>query len=247
MAEQGMKQRADAVLAARGFYESRARARAAIEAGLVEIAGRRIAKPSEPVDPDAQVTRADQPHPWVSRGGLKLAAALDAFGFDPQGRVCLDTGASTGGFTDVLLTRGAKRVVAVDVGHGQLHPRIAGDPRVVSLEGRDARTLDLAATGGPVEAIVCDVSFISLALVLPHVLGLAAQGAWLAALIKPQFEAGRENVTKGLVKDERIRDDVCERIRKLVEDQGWRVVGLIPSPIEGGDGNVEYLIGAERG
>lgn len=241
-----MKQRADAVLAARGFYESRARARAAIEAGLVEIAGRRIAKPSESVEPDAEVTRADQPHPWVSRGGLKLAAALDAFGFDPRGHACLDIGASTGGFTDVLLSRGAERVVAVDVGHGQLHPRVAGESRVVALEGCDARTLDLARIGGAAQAIVCDVSFISLALVLPHVLSLAAEGAWLAALIKPQFEAGRENVVKGLVKDERIRDEVCARIRKLVEGQGWRVVGLIPSPIEGGDGNVEYLIGAKR-
>jgi len=242
-----MKQRADAVLSARGFYESRARARAAIEAGLVEIAGRRIAKPSEAVDPDAEVTRADQPHPWVSRGGLKLVAALDACRFDPEGRACLDIGASTGGFTDVLLSRGARRVVAADVGHGQLHPRVAGDPRVMAFEGCDARTLDLVKIGEPAEAIVCDVSFISLSLILPHVLGLAAPRAWLAALIKPQFEAGRENVVKGLVRDERIREQVCARIRDLVEAQGWRTVGLIPSPIEGGDGNVEYLIGAQRG
>ena len=235
------------MLAARGFYESRARARAAIEEGLVVIEGRRVSKPSDPVDPGAEVNEAGQPHPYVSRGGLKLAAALEAFGFSADGVACLDIGASTGGFTEVLLSRGAKRVVAVDVGHGQLHQRIAEDKRVVSLEGRDARSLDLSAIGEEAQAIVCDVSFISLALVLPHVVTLAAERAWIVALIKPQFEAGRENVTKGLVRDESVRAEVCGRIRDLIEELGWNVVGLIPSPIEGGDGNIEYLIVAQRG
>lgn len=239
-------QRADIALVARGFYESRARARAAIEAGLVEIDGRPLAKASQPVADEAAVTRAEAPFPWVSRGGVKLAAGLDRFGFDPAGRVCLDIGASTGGFTDVLLARGAARVVAVDVGHGQLHPRLAADPRVIAREGLDARALsasDLPAAPG---AVVCDASFISLTLVLPHALGLAAAGAWLVALVKPQFESTPAEVAKGVVRDAAVRARAVARVRGCVEAAGWAVAGVVPSPIEGGDGNVEYLIGACR-
>ncbi|MBL8588922.1 MAG: TlyA family RNA methyltransferase, partial [Methylobacteriaceae bacterium] len=177
--------RADLALVARGFYESRARARAAIEAGLVEVDGALLSKPSQLLPDSAAVTRADAPHPYVSRGGVKLAAALDAFGFDPAGRLCLDVGASTGGFTDALLRRGAARVVAVDVGHGQLHASLAADPRVVSREGLDARALTPADLGAPPSLIVCDASFISLTLLLPVVLPLAAPDAALVALVKP--------------------------------------------------------------
>lgn len=240
------RRRADVILVEKGHFESRARARAAIEAGLVFADGKPVRRPSEEVAEDAEI-QASAPHPWVSRGGLKLVAALDAFGIDPTGRVCLDIGSSTGGFTEVLLARGAAKVHAVDVGHGQLHPRLQGDPRVVSREGTDARRLTEAdfADGAP-ELIVSDVSFISLALVLPPVLALAAPGAQLAALIKPQFEAGPGKVNKGVVKDPDVHAAVCAKIQALVEELGWRIIGLAPSPIEGGDGNREFLIGAQR-
>lgn len=238
--------RADLLLTQRGLYDSRARARAAIEAGLVEIDGIVLAKPSANLAEDARITRADAPHPYVSRGGLKLAAALDHFGFDPAGHACLDIGASTGGFTEVLLQRGAAHIEAVDVGHGQLHPRIAADPRVTSREGTDARSLTVESLKAPPSLIACDVSFISLALVLPPVLALAAPSAMLAALIKPQFEAGRTRVAKGVVRDEAVHAEVCARIESLVISLGWRSLGIIPSPVEGGDGNREFLIGARR-
>ncbi|MDT2020230.1 TlyA family RNA methyltransferase [Methylocella sp. CPCC 101449] len=241
------RRRADVLLVEKGHFESRARARAAIEAGLVFANGKQVRRPAEDVAEDAEI-QASAPHPWVSRGGLKLVAALDAFGFDPKGRVCLDIGASTGGFTEVLLDRGAIRVHAVDVGHGQLHARLQNDPRVVSREGTDARQLTAAdfPDGAP-ELIVSDVSFISLSLVLPPVLALAAPQARLAALIKPQFEAGPAKVNKGVVRDRQVHEAVCAKIRALVEDLGWRCLGLVPSPIEGGDGNREFLIGAARG
>ncbi len=188
---------------------------------------------------------SEAPHPYVSRGGLKLAAALDAFGIDPAGRTCLDIGASTGGFTDVLLRRGAGFVHAVDVGRFQLHPSLAADPRVAAREATDARSL--TPFPEPPSLLVIDVSFISLRLVLPPLVPLLAPGAALAALIKPQFEAGREHVGRGgLVRDEAVQDAVCAAIRDLVASLGFTVRGLIPSPVEGGDGNREFLIGAVR-
>jgi 23S rRNA (cytidine1920-2'-O)/16S rRNA (cytidine1409-2'-O)-methyltransferase len=238
--------RLDLALVELGYYESRARARAAIEAGLVEIDGRAATKAAQTLPDGARVTRADAPHPYVSRGGVKLAAALDAFGFDPAGRSCLDVGASTGGFTQVLLERGAATVAAVDVGRGQLHPSLAGDPRVRSREATDARALRPEDFETPPQAIVCDVSFISLTLILPSVLPLAAQGAFLAALVKPQFESQPHEVAKGVVRDEAVRARATARARACVEALGWRVVGVMPSPIAGGDGNIEFLLGAVK-
>lgn len=237
--------RADVALVERGLFASRAKAREAIEAGLVTLDGRRIAKPSEPVAEGARLD-ARPAYPWASRGGVKLAAALDAFALDPKGKRALDIGASTGGFSDVLLTRGVAHVTCVDVGHGQLHPRIASDSRVKSLERRDARTLSNADLPGPPQMIVGDVSFISLEKILPPVLALAAPQAAAVFLIKPQFEVGPERVKKGLVRDEGARNAACEKIAALVETLGWKVIGLIPSPIAGGDGNREFLIGARH-
>lgn len=238
--------RADLALVARGLFDSRARAQAAIAAGLVTVDGRPVRKASESIAADAAVT-AEAPHPWVSRGGVKLEAALEAFAIDPAGRTCLDLGSSTGGFTQVLLARGAARVYAVDVGHGQLHPTVAAEPRVVPLEGTDARRLTRAEIGDPIDLVVADVSFISLKLVLPPVLALCGAGCALAALIKPQFEAGRAHVRKGIVKDAAIHAQVCDEIGALVQGLGFGVTGIIPSPIAGGDGNREFLIGARRG
>jgi len=240
-----MPQRADLALVARGFFASRAKAREAIEAGLVRRDGAVVLKPSELVGDDALLD-AEAPYPWVSRGGVKLAAALDAFAIDPAGKQALDIGASTGGFADVLLSRGAAHVTCVDVGAGQLHEKIARDPRVTALEKFDARKLTLAELPGAPEVIVCDVSFISLGLILPPVLALAAPGANAALLIKPQFEAGPEHVKKGFVRDARIHDQVCDKITTLIESLDWRVLGVMPSPIAGGDGNKEFLLGARR-
>ncbi len=237
--------RADIALVERGFFASRAKAREAIEAGLVTLDGRPVEKPSEPVDEDARLA-ASAPYPWVSRGGVKLAAALDAFAFDPAGKPALDIGASTGGFTHVLLSRGAAHVTCVDVGHGQLHPLIAADKRVKSLEKCDARALRAEDLAQPPHIIVCDVSFISLTLILPHILALAAEKAEAVLLIKPQFEAGPEFVKKGLVRDSRAQQAACEKISGLVKSLGWEVVGPIDSPIQGGDGNREFLLGARR-
>jgi len=236
--------RADRLLVDLGLFESRARAQAAILAGLVHADGRPVAKPSDALDPGARIA-AGRPHPYVSRGGLKLAAALDAFGLDPAGLACLDVGASTGGFTDVLLRRGAARVHAVDVGRDQLHASLRGDPRVASLEGTDIRSLDPAALPEPPRLATIDVSFIALRLVLPAIVPLLADGAGLVALIKPQFEAGRERVGRGgIVRDEGVHAAVCDEVRACLEGLGLRVVGLIPSPVEGGDGNREFLVGA---
>ncbi|MGJ0509156.1 MAG: TlyA family RNA methyltransferase [Methylocystis sp.] len=237
--------RADVILCERGFFESRAKAREAIEAGLVTVDGRRITKPSAPVADHAEIV-ASAPYPWVSRGGVKLAHALDVFKVDPSGVFCLDVGASTGGFTDVLLARGARHVVAVDVGHDQLHERLRRNLRVTSMEGQDARTLTRAQLAEAPALIVMDASFISLAALLPNVLSLAAPGATLVALIKPQFEAGRASNKKGVVRDEKVHARVCETARRDVEAQGWRVAGVVPSPIEGGDGNREFLLYADR-
>ncbi|AMJ59099.1 TlyA family RNA methyltransferase [Bosea sp. PAMC 26642] len=240
-----MKSRADQFLVERGLFESRARAQAAIAAGLVTADGEVVRKASSMIAADAEI-RATAPHPYVSRGGLKLEAALDAFGFDPAGCACLDIGASTGGFTDLLLRRGAARVHAVDVGHGQLHASLRSDPRVVSLEGRDVRSLSTSELGEAPALAVIDVSFISLQLVLPPVAALLAPHGRIVALIKPQFEAGRAALKKGVVRDEAIHQKVCEEIAGLLGDLRFAVEGPIPSPITGGDGNREFLIGGRK-
>jgi 23S rRNA (cytidine1920-2'-O)/16S rRNA (cytidine1409-2'-O)-methyltransferase len=240
-----LRQRADLLLVERGLFASRARAQEAIAAGLVRADGELVRKASQTLDDQARI-EASPAHPWASRGGLKLVAALDAFGLDPSGRACLDLGASTGGFTDVLLARRARSVVAVDVGHGQFDGRLATDAKVRSLEGRDARTLTTDDLGEPPGAIVCDVSFISQRLILPAVLPLAAPGAWLATLVKPQFEVGPGKISKGLVKDEAALAEACEAVRAAVVALGWAPLGLIPSPILGGEGAREFLLGARK-
>lgn len=238
--------RADRLLVERGHFESRARAQAAIEAGLVQADDRPVTRASDRLDPEARIV-AQAPHPFVSRGGLKLVAALDAFGFDPAGQVCLDVGASTGGFTDALLARGAAHVYAVDVGRDQLHASLRADPRVTSLEGTDARVLDRAILPVAPMLVSIDVSFISLKLILPAVVALMPEGAALAGLIKPQFEAGRDRVGRGgIVREAAVHEAVCVEIRACCEALGLTIVGLVPSPVTGGDGNHEFLIGARR-
>ena len=239
------KTRADITLVARGLFGSRAKAREAIEAGLVFSGGVAVSKASALIDPGAQI-EARAPYPWVSRGGVKLAAGLAAFGIDPQGLHCLDIGASTGGFSHVLLAQGAAHVTAVDVGHGQLHASLHHNPRLTSREGTDARSLTAADLPEPPGLVVCDASFISLKLILPAVLGIAAADAHLVALVKPQFEAGRAHVQKGIVRDESVHRVVAADMAAFVETLGWRVLGLMPSPINGGDGNREFLLGAQR-
>jgi len=239
------RQRIDRLLVDRGFFESRAQAQAAIASGLVTAAGLRIIKPSDRIAADAVLT-AEAAHPWVSRGGVKLAAALDAFGFDPKGRVCLDVGASTGGFTDDLLARGASCVYAVDVGREQLHPRLKERPEVVSLETTDIRKPDAALIPDTIDLVVADVSFISLTRVLPAALAFARPGAQLIALIKPQFETSRRHLKKGIVRDAAVHRAVCDDVAAFVAAEGWRVREVISSPLLGGDGNAEFLLGAER-
>src|SRR6476646_7846765 len=231
-----LRQRADRLLVERGLFESRAKAQAAIAAGLVTANDVAVRKASEEVPADARLN-ARPAHPFVSRGGVKLAAALDCFGFDPRGRVCLDVGASTGGFTHVLLERGARRVYAVDVGRGQLHPSLRGRPEIVSLEATDIRALAPAVLPEPPDLVVADVSFISLKLVLPPALALARPSADLVALIQPQFEAGRAHLKKGVVRDPQVHQAVCEDISAFVAGLGWKVRGVISSPVTGGDGN----------
>ncbi len=240
------RMRADQLLVARGLSESRARAQASIAAGLVTADGVKVMKPSQELARDARLETAPE-HPWVSRGGVKLAAALDRFGFDPRGKTCLDVGASTGGFTEVLCARGARRVYAVDVGHGQLHVSLAKRPEIFSLERTDARDLDRQLVPDPVDLVVADVSFISLKKVLPAALALTAPKAALVALIKPQFEAGRGRVNKGIVREPAVHREVCADLLAFVADLGWEEIGLMDSPIRGGDGNTEFLMGARRG
>ena len=240
------RKRADVALVARGLFESRARAQAAIAAGLVTADGVALRKASEAIADGADL-RAAQEHPWVSRGGIKLAAALDHFGFDPAGRACLDAGASTGGFTEVLLARGARQVIAVDVGRDQLHPRLRERPEVISLEETDIRTLDPARLAAAPDLVAIDVSFISLKLALPAALALAAPHPELVALVKPQFEAPRRHRKRGVVRDAAVHAAVCAEIEAFVASLGWTVIGTLPSPIEGGDGNREFLLGARRG
>jgi 23S rRNA (cytidine1920-2'-O)/16S rRNA (cytidine1409-2'-O)-methyltransferase len=239
------RQRADRLLVERGLFESRAKAQAAIEAGNVFANDQPVRKASEELATDA-VIRAGAAHPYVSRGGIKLAAALDHFGFDPQGRVCLDVGASTGGFTQVLLERGARRIYAVDVGHSQLHESLRSQSAITSLEDIDIRTLSPRLLGEPPDFITVDVSFISLKLVLPAALALAKAPAWLVALIKPQFEAGPAVVKKGIVRDSAMHAEICDNIAAFTAGLGWRVTGIIPTPIKGGEGNAEFLLASER-
>lgn len=241
------RKRIDLLLVERGLFDSRARARAAIEAGLVSAGGKAVTRPSDMVAEDADIT-ATPAHPWVGRGGLKLDHALTLWPVVVAGRTVLDVGASTGGFTQVCLSRGAARVWAVDVGRGQLNPTLASDPRVVELSGTDARSLDATLIPTPPDLIVTDVSFIALAKALPAALALAGEGAELIALVKPQFEVGRERVGKGgLVKDEAARTQALADVVAWLESIGWRVLATADSPVTGGDGNREFLLRAVKG
>jgi 23S rRNA (cytidine1920-2'-O)/16S rRNA (cytidine1409-2'-O)-methyltransferase len=239
------KNRIDRLLVERGLFDSRAKAQAAIAAGRVTANAEPVRKASEEIAVDAALS-ATPAHPYVSRGGVKLAAALDHFGFNPKGRVCLDVGASTGGFTQVLLERGATRVYAVDVGRAQLHESLHGRPEVVSFEETDIRACTAARFRETPNFVTIDVSFISLKLVLPLALKLVAHRTQVIALIKPQFEVGPAKAKKGIVRDAALHAAVCDDISAFVTELGWRVVGIIPSPIAGGDGNAEFLLGAVR-
>ena len=240
------KVRADLVLVERGLFDSRAKARAAIEAGGVQVAGQTLKKASELIEPDAPI-EAVAAHPYVGRGALKLEHALNLWPIAVAGRRVIDVGASTGGFTEVCLIRGAGVVYAVDVGQGQLHSRLAGDARVINLERTDARGLDRTLIAGPISLVVCDASFIGLAKVLPAALDLAEPGADLIALIKPQFEAGPDLVGKGgIVRDEATRQATALAVEHWLGQIGWTVRERCESPITGGDGNVEYLVWAQK-
>jgi 23S rRNA (cytidine1920-2'-O)/16S rRNA (cytidine1409-2'-O)-methyltransferase len=243
------KARADQLLVAVGLAESRTKAQALIMAGLVYAGTAQVKKPGDLLPEGAALSVKGQEHPWVSRGGVKLAHGLDYFGFDPAGRVALDVGASTGGFTDVLLTRGAARVYAVDVGHGQLAWKLRSDARVSVLEKTNARHLTRELVPAPIGALVCDASFIGLQIVLPAAMDLCAPDAFAVALIKPQFEAGPAHVGKGgVVRDAAVHAVVCDRIVAWWSAvPGWRVLGVTRSPITGPEGNVEFLIGAVKG
>src|SRR5258708_25129583 len=242
------KQRLDTMLVARGLAESRAKAQALAVAGLVYSGERRLDKPGQMLAEDTPLECRGRPHPLVSRGGVKLAHALDHFAIDPADRIALDIGASTGGFTDVLLRRGAARIYAVDVGHGQLDWTLRQDPRVIVRERCNARHLTAAEMPEAPDLVVCDASFIGLETVLPAALDLAAPGAFLVALIKPQFEIGKGRVGKGgIVRDPALHQEVCDRIAAwLATRPGWAVLGITESPIHGADGNVEFLIAARR-
>jgi len=241
------KLRADQLLVDRGLAESRTRAQALIMAGLVFHGERKIDKPGQTLAEDAVLDVRGRDHPWVSRGGIKLAHGLAAFGWEPTGAVAIDVGSSTGGFTDVLLHHGATRVYAVDSGTNQLAWKLRQDPRVVVHEQTSARILTAEHIRELVDWIVCDASFISLAKVLEKPLGFARPGARLIALIKPQFEAGRNEVGKGgVVRDPAVHTRVCAEVRTWIEEQAWRVEGIVESPITGPEGNVEFLIGAAR-
>jgi len=237
--------RIDRLLVERGLFESRAKAQEAIAAGMVTADGTTITKAAAEVSTDATLQAAPA-HPWVSRGGVKLAAALDHFGIDPSGRICLDVGASTGGFTQVLLARGARRVYAVDVGRGQLHASLLGHPAVVAIEATDIRKLEPARFETPPDFVTVDVSFIPLKLVLPAAFALA-RAAQAVVLIKPQYEAGPAHVKKGLVRDPAVHVQVCVEVTALVASLGWTVLGVVPSPIAGGEGNHEFLMAAQQG
>ena len=238
------RQRLDEALVARGLCPSRSRARDAVLRGTVKVDGEQASKPSQIVGANNVLTIADEAQAYVSRAALKLKHGLSHFGIAAREKHCLDIGASTGGFTQVLLEEGAAHVTAIDVGHGQMKLQ---DPRVTLIEGLNARDLSAAHLAHPVQLIVCDVSFISLKLALPPALALAEKGAMLVALIKPQFEAGKDAIGKGgIVSDPLVHERVCREITEFLRGQGWRVLGLTASPVEGGDGNREFLVAAGK-
>lgn len=238
--------RIDVLLVERGLFESRARARAAIDAGLVTANGKQIAKASEIVAPDAALS-AEPAHPYVSRGGVKLAGALEQYPIDIEGHVCLDVGASTGGFTEVLLANGASLVFAIDVGHGQLHPSLQGHPKIVSMEETDIRNFEGKRLPARPDIVVIDVSFISLKLVLPVALSLAAAPMHLLALIKPQFEAARKHAKRGVIRNAMVHQEICDDMTAFAASLGCTDIQVFPSSITGGDGNIEFFLGARRG
>lgn len=240
------KQRADQMLVDRGLAESRTRAQALIMAGLVFAGDRKVEKPGQPLAPDVLLDVRGRDHPWVSRGGIKLAHGLDHFGWDVTGAVAIDVGSSTGGFTDVLLTRGAARVYAVDSGTNQLAWRLRQDERVIVHEQTSARILTAQHIPEPIDLVVCDASFIGLAKVLEVPLSFVRPGGRLMALVKPQFEAGRDEVGKGgVVRDPAVHARVCDQVARWLSDSGWNVAGVTQSPITGPEGNVEFLIAAQ--
>ena len=240
------RKRADMLLVERGLFESRARAQAAIEAGLVIADDKQVQKPSEGIATDA-VIKAQPAHPFVSRGGVKLAGALELYPIDIEDHVCLDVGASTGGFTEVLLANGASLVFAVDVGRDQLHPSLRGHPKIVSMEETDIRTFEGKRLPARPDVVVIDVSFISLKAVLPVALSLAAAPMHLLALIKPQFEAARKHSKRGIIRNAMVHQEVCDDIAAFAASLGCTDIQVFPSPIAGGDGNLEFFIGARRG
>jgi 23S rRNA (cytidine1920-2'-O)/16S rRNA (cytidine1409-2'-O)-methyltransferase len=240
------KKRIDLLLVERGLFESRARARAAIEAGLVVANDKPIVKPSEVIAADA-VLQAEPAHPYVSRGGVKLAGALEQYPIEVEDHVCLDVGASTGGFTEVLLAGGAAMVFAVDVGHGQLHASLQGNPKIVSMEATDIRKFEGKRLPARPDVVVIDVSFISLKAVLPVALSLAAAPMHLLALIKPQFEAQGKHGKGGIIRDATVHQKVCDDIAAFAAKLGCTGIKVFPSPIKGGDGNAEFFLGARRG
>jgi len=241
-----LRRRADTLLVERGLFESRARAQAAIEAGLVTANARLVTKPSEGIAVDATL-RAQPAHPFVSRGGVKLSGALEQYPIEIENHVCLDVGASTGGFTEVLLANGASLVFAIDVGHGQLHPSLHGHPKIVSMEATDIRSFEGKRLPMRPDVVVIDVSFISLKMVLPVALSLAAAPMHLLALIKPQFEAPRKHSKGGIVRNAMVHQQVCDDISALAASLGCTDIQLFPSSIKGGDGNIEFFLGARRG
>jgi 23S rRNA (cytidine1920-2'-O)/16S rRNA (cytidine1409-2'-O)-methyltransferase len=241
-----VKKRIDLLLVERGLFESRARARAAIEAGRVVANDKPVVKPSEVIPADA-VLQAEPAHPYVSRGGVKLASALEQYPIDVEGHVCLDVGASTGGFTEVLLANGAAMVFAIDVGHGQLHPSLHGNPKIVSMEATDIRSFEGKRLPARPDVVVIDVSFISLKAVLPVALSLAAAPMHLLALIKPQFEAQGKHGKGGIIRDEAVHQQVCADIAAFAKSRGCTDIKVFPSSLKGGDGNIEFFLGARRG
>ena len=240
------RKRIDLLLVERGLFESRARARAAIEAGLVSVNDKPVLKASETFPANAAL-QAQPAHPFVSRGGVKLAGALEQYPIPVEDHVCLDVGASTGGFTEVLLANGASIVFAIDVGHGQLHPSLHDHPKIVSMEATDIRSLEGKRLPARPDVVVIDVSFISLKAVLPTALALAAAPMHLLALIKPQFEATRKHSKRGIIRDAAVHQEVCDEIAAFVASLGCTDIRVFPSPIAGGDGNAEFFIGARRG
>jgi len=240
------KTRLDLLLVARGLAETQTKAQALIMSGVVFTGEQRLKAAGDQIADDTVITIRGPEHPWVSRGGMKLAHGLTHFQFDPKGRICIDVGCSTGGFTDVLLTRDAAKVYAVDVGYGQLAEKLRKDARVVVMERTNARHLTSEQIPEAIEAIVCDASFIGLRTVLPASMALAKSGAFMVALIKPQFEVSKDRVgKKGVVRDPAVHAEVCEMIREwLAAQKGWAVRGITPSPITGPEGNIEFLIGA---